>query len=490
VLVLVFLAIGGGAMATVGGVMMLHYSETASFCGRCHTMGPELKAYAMSPHRDVPCAECHVTPGIKGFLKAKMNGTKQVIEIVTGNYPKPIPPPSHADLPSPKVTCMKCHPLEQITENGGPVEVVLRPRFKSDEANSREMLALILRPNGLGDTSALRGVHWHVDQEVTFTSTDEHSQKIDIVNVKEKDGTTKTFMSQAAVSLSSDVTPDVQRLTKVGTTRRMDCIDCHNRVGHGIPSPARAVDDAIASGAISTDLPYVKREAVALLDADYPSAHIANGEIAGIREMYAAKYPLVLKMRGKELDRAITELQRIYRDVASPEMKVTAKTYPNNLGHTTSAGCFRCHDGTHYQVVNRRLTTNVIPWACATCHTFPQVGSTVSGLSLGSKPDTHKDRLWVFNHKTATSSLDPGGTTCGACHSTTYCENCHKTGAAKVNHNEMRYSHPTAIARSGIQACAYCHQPTYCSRCHDDPVLKPSSTPAKLTAPTTAEAPP
>ena len=30
-----------------------------------------------------------------------------------------------------------------------------------------------------------------------------------------------------------------------------------------------------------------------------------------------------------------------------PSMKVTLGVYPDNLGHTTSAGCFRCHDGSH-----------------------------------------------------------------------------------------------------------------------------------------------
>ena len=38
-------------------------------------------------------------------------------------------------------------------------------------------------------------------------------------------------------------------------------------------------------------------------------------------------------------------LQAIYRRNVFPAMKVTFGTYPDNLGHTTSSGCFRCHDG-------------------------------------------------------------------------------------------------------------------------------------------------
>ena len=44
-------------------------------------------------------------------------------------------------------------------------------------------------------------------------------------------------------------------------------------------------------------------------------------------------------------------------------MKVTFGTYPDNLGHTTSAGCFRCHDGS---LVAKDGTT--ISADCESCH--------------------------------------------------------------------------------------------------------------------------
>ncbi len=78
------------------------------------------------------------------------------------------------------------------------------------------------------------------------------------------------------------------------------------------------------------------------------------------------------------MNAAIDELQRIYRLVATPEMRVTGTTYPNNLGHQSSPGCFRCHDGAHYKVENGVLTKEAIPSACATCHTFPQIGARPS----------------------------------------------------------------------------------------------------------------
>ena len=42
---------------------------------------------------------------------------------------------------------------------------------------------------------------------------------------------------------------------------------------------------------------------------------------------------------------AVAALQAIYRRNVFPAMKVTFGTYPDNIGHITSSGCFRCHDG-------------------------------------------------------------------------------------------------------------------------------------------------
>ena len=71
---------------------MIQWTETADFCGRCHTMAPELEAYHAGSHRDVACGECHVEPGIAGWVKAKLAGTRQLVGVVTGTLPHPDPP--------------------------------------------------------------------------------------------------------------------------------------------------------------------------------------------------------------------------------------------------------------------------------------------------------------------------------------------------------------------------------------------------------------
>ena len=55
-----------------------------------------------------------------------------------------------------------------------------------------------------------------------------------------------------------------------GTLRTMDCVDCHNTVGHPIsPTAERMVDRAIAAGEVSSKLP--RREGVRLVTASYAS---------------------------------------------------------------------------------------------------------------------------------------------------------------------------------------------------------------------------
>ncbi len=506
IFVLFCLVSGSGLVVGVGGLTAVHFSETAGFCGLCHTMNPQLAAYGISAHKDVACGECHVEPGLAGLVKAKLNGTKELKALILGNYPTPIEPPDHAKLPDTKDTCLKCHSREKLTANGGPVKLILRPRYKPDEANTRELIAIMLRPAGLGqpsatsgeaastEESAVRGVHWHIDQKVTYTTSDERARKIDLVEITGKDGSKEQFIAGTEVSVSTDVKPDIDRL-KLSGDRTMDCVDCHNRVGHDFPSPERAVDEAIADGRISTALPFIKRDGVALLNGDYPTVDAADKAITALRTTYATKYPLVSEKHGAQVTGAINELKTIYSLVATPAMKVEAKTYPNNLGHQGSLGCFRCHDDAHFLVVKGKITNEKIPSTCATCHTFPQISGSASPVSLGAKPAptapgtpvgadivdfplgaqpaTHKDKLYVFSHKDAVSKTDSAGTTCAGCHKPSYCLNCHKSGAIKVTHTDMLYKHTTAIDKAGgTQGCAYCHLPVYCEKCHKEPVLK------------------
>jgi nitrate/TMAO reductase-like tetraheme cytochrome c subunit len=470
-LILLFMVAGFAVALTAGGVAALQWTETADFCGRCHTMGPELKGHAISAHRELACAECHVEPGIQGWIKAKINGTKQLLEVMTGTFPTPIPPPGHGDLPSTTATCRRCHDVAALLENGGPIKFVLKNRFDTNATNTRSSVALVIRPEGLGEGVTTKGIHWHVVSDVEFSASDARSQNIDVVRITDPDGSKSVYVAMSEIHDSTNVQPDVDRLLAADRTSRMDCIDCHNRAGHSVPTVSDAVDQALSLGQIDPSLPFIKKAALTTLGGIYASDADADAAINRISDYYQAQYPLIARDKAGTIYTAIARLQQIYRLVATPEMKVSTLTYPNNLGHTEYPGCFRCHDGGHYKVVGGRITTETIPSGCATCHTFPQIGANTSAILIGSRPDTHLDKLWVFNHKTNVGSLDPSLTSCGACHTRTYCENCHTTPAVQVPHDEMVFNHAAVIRRTGSAACTLCHQQTYCAQCHSENVL-------------------
>ena len=83
---LTFLFITTVANVVIGAQLTyrsVEYMETESFCGQsCHVMAPEFRAHQVSPHSKVACVDCHVGPGAGGWLHAKMNGTRQLIEAV------------------------------------------------------------------------------------------------------------------------------------------------------------------------------------------------------------------------------------------------------------------------------------------------------------------------------------------------------------------------------------------------------------------------
>lgn len=464
---LVLVLAGLGGVSAFMSVSLIHWTETADFCGRCHTMAPELQAYQAGPHSMVTCGECHVEPGIAGWVKSKVNGTRQLAQIVLGTYPEPVPPPDHDHLPAADDTCGHCHDV------GRDALAVLKTRtqFAEDEANTRQFVGLMVRPGGGDVFDVDRSVHWHVLRTVTYRSEDPRRTTIDYVTAVTPDGEVLEFIAQDKISVAEDVQPDIDALKAAGTEHTMSCYDCHNRVGHAIANPRNEVDYLLSTGRIDPTLPFIKREAMRVLWAGFPDDAAADVAADAIAGFYELNYPAVARSKGAQIATAIDEIKVLYRLTSTPEMRVSAKTYPDHLGHMDFPGCFRCHSGGHFLVKDGVVTTRTIPSTCDACHTFPQLGPAVASLPLGEPPTTHDDALFVFNHKDVTTELDPGSTSCGECHARDYCVNCHATGAVSVDHDTMATNHARVIRDQGNTACAYCHQPVYCARCHAEPVL-------------------
>jgi len=470
-LLLVLGAVGGVAAYT--GVSLIEWTETPDFCGRCHTMAPELQAFEAGPHRGITCGDCHVEPGIMGWVKAKVNGTRQLIDTVLDSYPTPILPPDHDELPSTADSCERCHSDTRTAVSS----LVNQTVYGEDRANTPQYMALLLRPAGGDPFAVKRSVHWHVVDTIDYWSPDPRAQTIDYVRVSKDDGRQREYISLSRVKVREDARPDIDALRASELGKTVSCLDCHNRVGHDIANPRTKLDQAITEGAIDRSLPYIKREGMEILWSGYPDTATADAAADRIRDFYALNFPDVAASRSPQIGAAIDQIKAVYRLTNTPDMKVTPSTYANNLGHLDFPGCFRCHDGGHFEVVDGALTGTVIPSTCETCHTFPQIGPAVASLPLGAPPETHSDDLWVFNHKGVATSVDPGGQSCGECHARDYCVNCHSTGAVTVDHDLMNTNHAAVIRAQGNTACAYCHQPVFCATCHGSDRVLPLTTP-------------
>ena len=82
-----------------------------------------------------------------------------------------------------------------------------------------------------------------------------------------------------------------------------------------------------------------------------------------MREFYRGADHDVHASRADDVEKAVAATARIYRGNVFPEMNVQFGTYPNNIGHIDSPGCFRCHDDSHKAKDGRTIGQD-----CESCH--------------------------------------------------------------------------------------------------------------------------
>lgn len=363
-----------------GSYRAFEWTESVAFCGTtCHkVMEPEYTAYQNSPHARVKCVDCHVGSGAGWYVRSKLSGAYQVYAVLANVYPRPIPTPI-ANLRPARETCEECHWPSHFA---GHKEVV-NTYFKSDEANTRWTIGLLMKiGGGRGEQGPPAGIHWHADPdiEITFVSPDSLRQTVPWVRVKNGHTGAVTEYRSTVDSLSGQ---DMQALPK----SRMDCIDCHNRPSHIYRPPARIVDNSLATGRISTALPGIRAAAIGALTAGYTSTEAAMDSIPLVLAAHYQEEGATLTPERQELiNQAAAELQAQYRRNIFPRMQVSWKAYPNNIGHMTDIGCFRCHDGQHVSPEGQ-----VISKDCNSCHTILYQGTS-------QRPDTFNVAGLPFEH--------------------------------------------------------------------------------------------
>jgi hypothetical protein len=332
----------------------VEYMDSPAFCGQvCHTvMKPEFVAYQSSPHARVACIECHVGPGASGFARAKLSGTRQLLAVTFHTYPRPIPVPVRNLRPATE-TCERCHWPSKF--HGDKIRRVYE--YANDEKNTESVTTLQVHVGGGSEQLGVaQGIHWHMNlaNVVEYIATDDKREVIPWVRVQDRSGHVREYTVPG-------VTP--AQLAK-GERRRMDCMDCHNRPSHlNAATPERAVDEMIALGVIPRTLPYVRREAVKAIKTTYASQDEAERGISRNLADFFRSQPTTAATSSADVDRATRAVVAIYRRNVFPEMRVGFGTYPSNIGHIDSPGCFRCHDDDH-----KTKDGKAIGQDCETCH--------------------------------------------------------------------------------------------------------------------------
>jgi len=449
-------------------IQVWEYSNSVAFCSNvCHDVHPEeTAAFQDSLHARVKCTECHMgrTGTLQGIL-LKATHFRHLPAVLFDNYERPLK--SETMRPA-NESCELCHWPASFHFDS----VLEMKNYRPDEFNTPQRIYLILKTGGGERARGLgAGIHWHILNQVEYIALDEEKQEIPWVRSTLPDGRVVEY-----TDVTNSLSPHELENEEV---RNMDCVDCHNRVGHPFAGPESLIDAALAEGAVSTDLPYVKKEMLGLL-GDLPETHLGADDAAGAFETrYASTYPDVARTDTRALNQAVEMVADLAAQLTFEAGEVTWESFPDNGGHKDFAGCFRCHDGKHVSAEGESIRLH-----CNICHGIPVVtkeGARPPALPPATimEPVSHLETNFMADHRFQASDA------CAECHGeiafgqddSSFCANsaCHGRSWPLV---ELDAAFPHPIPLEGKHAEVWCHdchqgieKPSYdCANCHSPPM--------------------
>lgn len=345
----------------IGSYKAFHITESVEFCGKlCHkVMEPEYTAFQHSSHARIACVKCHVGSGANWYVRSKISGLYQVYAVLTGVYPQPIKTPIKNLRPA-RETCEECHWPQKFY----PQSLVVEKHFLADETNTEWDIYLQMKTGSLHKGQGLNeGIHWHINPnvEIQYKSSEDREHIFWVKYTDKKTGKSYVYTDNR----------EQKTKNKSSQTRVMDCMDCHNRPSHDYKSPMKFINELMAAGKISTELPDIKIVAMEILNTEFPTKDSAMSYIKNhVIEYYSLMYEDIFKEKKKLIDQAIAGIQEGYSHNIFPFMKVKWEAYPNHIGHLEFNGCFRCHDNRHKSPEGRSISMD-----CNLCHKIVAQGT-------------------------------------------------------------------------------------------------------------------
>jgi len=416
VLTLVLVGIGAALLAA-GGIVAWEYSNSNAFCtNMCHAVHPEEpKAHAASLHARVNCVECHMgRVSTLELMAIKPTHAGELWGMIAG-YERPTT--THSLRPA-RESCEACHWPEARHND----TIRVKYRYAGDAKSTESSTTLQLHtgtggalasgsketaPQPSPAVSVAKGIHWHIAQDLEYVALDPYKQRIPLVEVHGANGkVTATYFDPTAGTSRAEV----EKMPK----RRIDCIDCHNAVGHPFSNPANLVDDALEEGRIDRSLPSIKARSDAIIQKASGISGPEAERAAKFVELIAAAAPQgEQEPKVKEAEQKFAaEMKRILLLSSFASKDLTWKAFPDNVGHKDFPGCFRCHDGKHMNEKGEAIRLQ-----CTLCHALPKVVAENGVRTVQSTvspdltpPSSHEEPNWMHNHRTQIDS------SCAMCH--------------------------------------------------------------------------
>lgn len=195
----IFFAVMTAANVIIGSQLShraVEQMDTVQFCGQsCHVMKPEFTAHQLAPHRVVECVDCHVAPGASGWVQSKINGTRQLKDVIFNSYPRPIESAMESNrLPPSPETCEQCHDREKFI--GSRLRILTE--YNNDELNTRAQTVLMMMVGG-GKYGGIHGIHMGPGVHIRYIAADKQRQTIPWVEYRVA-GTSgvRTYLASAA----------------------------------------------------------------------------------------------------------------------------------------------------------------------------------------------------------------------------------------------------------------------------------------------------
>jgi nitrate/TMAO reductase-like tetraheme cytochrome c subunit len=389
------------------------------FCGTaCHTMPPQYITHQLSDHARVTCEECHLgRTDLPNQIVRKIQYSYQTgSATVMNSYTYPI---FAENMRPANDVCETCHLPQTVTSD----KLIELKEYREDEVNTIVTTRLIMKTGGGSQREGLGfGIHWHIENPVSFIALDNEKQEIPYIRVETADGSIKEYFDIESGFTSADI--DETELES------MDCISCHNRAAHLIERPEDKINELMARAEISPDIPYIRNMAGAVFRGDYSTMEEAKDGIYSLIQNYKSNLPQEYADYKNQIDGVADTLWDYYQTAVFMDQKMDWNTHPDNSQHEDSPGCFRCHDGQHLTEEKEAVRLE-----CNLCHSIPVVSGPedfVTNIEVGTgvEPDSHKNTNWIsFHHdafddscKSCHTVEDPGGSS-----NTSFCSNsgCH-----------------------------------------------------------------